>query len=713
MGGFTGPRNHSQNVVPRAFMRRLPQRARSFHALIPDAMQDVVGAVRHNPAPVLDSEAVVRHFLDLLNSYQYSQDYTVEQAIILLLDTPEYVPTIKAATQRKRDGGGEEKKTTQPSRIMTQELYEQYESQMRNHLLIHEESQLEIDRTAVWRSTARRNEIYRLYGNALARDAHVRDGLVVMLDDALAIDEDRYCEVRSQMLGDYDFYARPAYEQECLAAYLTRHHMTQRLFKYPDGAFVRRAATCIGEADLKVCWYIDMAIYQRYLIVSQDTDLIWILLLHCKRLLNAEGRLPDELELWIDSQTPKDARKGRSRPYRFIDVKALYNGIVELFAREYPSVQHPIETYLFLFDIVKTDYTKPFDTSLEITWAVVWNTFSELHSASPLGHLLYLGECYDEEKPLSKPVTVKRERRRFLPRELRGLLNECVLMRYDPHTDAHQLALDEVAVQRFLYLLCELKVRRDLVAIGHSEYDNELDNRYIIDTDELFMKIALLEDNVAQCRAGVQSPAQLKQRVDDDRWSMFRAALDEVKAANTEFKAMPLDEQWAVPVLAPSQKDTLDMDAIPMPGATKRRARAQSSASVQHLAQVTDLSKKTRPPQWGVPSLQRMLGHIYRLEFVMNYHQNGWLAPEFALSFAEGDERQPALSKHGWRQREVPQTAETVARGDFNCVYYATEFAHGPPRPGVLPFRLYETTECDEVYCRRHEYYAATQQQLK
>ena len=91
----------------------------------------------------------------------------------------------------------------------------------------------------------------------------------------------------------------------------------------------------------------------------------------------------------------------------------------------------------------------------------------------------------------------------------------------------------------------------------------------------------------------------------------------------------------------------------------------------------------------------------------MNYHQNGWLSPEHALCFGESHELQPALSKHGWRQREVPQNAETLARGDFNCVYYATEYVHGAPQPGMLPFRLYETEECDEVYCRRHEYYAA------
>lgn len=704
MGGFPGPRNHTQNLIGRAFARRLPQRCRSFQVGIPDAMQDVYGKVRFDPAPRIDAQGLQRHFLDLLDRYQHANDYHIEQALILLLDTPEYVPTIKAGTQRKRDNKGDGQ-----SPIMDAECFARYEAQMRNHLLLHEDSRVEMSRTAAWRTVSRRNEVLRLYGHALT-EAKVREGLTVMLDDALAIDEDRFCETRSHMLEDYEFYARPAYDQECLAALLTRHHMTQRLLVYEDGQFKRHKATRIGEADLKVCWYIDMALYQRYLIMSQDTDLIFILLLHCKRLLNSEGRLPDELELWIDSQTPADAKVGRSRPYRFIDVKALYNGIVELFATEYPSVQHPIETYIFLCTVVKTDYTKPFHKSLGITPRVVWNTFSELHSANPLGYLLYEDECYDDDKPGAQPVVMKRERQRYLPKELRGVLSRCVSVQYEPQNDAHQLTLDELAVQRFLYLLCELQVRRDLVSIGYSEYSNKLDNRYIIDTDELLMKVRLLEENVARMRAG-SSAGALKEKVEQDRWAEWRAALDEVKQANTEFQALPVKEQWAQPALPASQKDTLDFDSIGMPGSTpsakRGRSRAQSTASVQYLEKATDLSRVERPPQWGVPSLQRMLAHIYRQEFVMNYHQNGWLAPELALNFGEGHEHQPALSKHGWRQKEVPQNAETLARGDFNCVYYATQYVHGTPQAGVIPFRLYETEECDDVYNRRHEYYVA------
>ncbi len=585
---------------------------------------------------------------------------------------------------------------------MTRAQFERYEPHIVNHLLINEDTRVEIDRTTLWRSTAPRLQTYRVYGHAWVH-AHVRDGLVAVLDDALAIHEDLYCETRSQMLADYDFYARPTYDQECLAAYLTRHHMTQRLFVYPDRRFAREPATRIGEADLKVCWYIDMALYQRYLIVSQDTDLICILLLHCKRLLNAEGRLPDELELWIDSQTPADAKEGRSRPYRFIDVKALYNAILELFAREYPAVANPVETFLFLFYIVKTDYTKPFHKSLGVTWRVVWDTFSELHCANKAGWLRYNDNCYDEADPRAMGVVLERARESYLPRALHGLLNECVTLRYEPQSDAHQVALDEVAVQRFLYLLCELRVRHDLVAIGHTEYDNKLDNRYILDVDELFMKIVLLEDNVARCRSGALAYT-LKSDTEKERERAFRAALADVKDAVIEFKARPVDEQRALPPLPPSERDTIDMDAIGMPGKASRRPRSLSAP--QQQARVTDLSRVERPPQWGVPALQRMLAHIYRQEFVMNYHQNGWLAPEHALCFAEPHPNNPTLSRHGWRQREIPQTDEAVARGDFNSVYYATQFVHGPPQPGVLPFRIYETVECDEVYIRRHEHYA-------
>jgi len=128
---------------------------------------------------------------------------------------------------------------------------------------------------------------------------------------------------------------------------------------------------------------------------------------------------------------------------------------------------------------------------------------------------------------------------------------------------------------------------------------------------------------------------------------------------------------------------------------------------------IVTLSERDIPPRYGIPLVPAMLARIYRIEWMINMHQNAWICSAYALNFDATHENNPLLSRHGWRSREIAQTEQSVARGDFNNAYYTQRYMPGVPRPGVIPFRVFETVETDEIYNRRHAEYAFARQYLK
>jgi hypothetical protein len=653
----------------------------------------------------------------------------VERTLVMLLDNTEYVPAIKSCTQKQRDGGGE------GAVVMDERDYENYMARRtdrataHDHLIIDEFSaDLPLRRATVWRSVNLRLQLVRLITHALLLgDPLPPAPRVLVLDDGFAINPDTFCEKRSAMLDDYDFYDRSAFAQECLVSALSRHHMTQRLYLYPDGKIARQRAWPAGEADIKVLHHISREHgARRYMVVTQDTDAIFILLLHMKTLLDPATGEPDaDLELWLDTRRPqeepkKDKPAASNRPYRFINIKTLYCGILQLFAREYPSVANPIETLVLLAYSLETDFTRAFHPYLGVQPHTVWDTFSELHHPPPPptkkpgteeGFLLFRGVCKDDETT-TQPA--ERKRQYVLPRTLHGVLNRVVRVHHNPANDAHELAVDELALQRFYYLLCEFKVRADLALVGYSAFGRlpPLGTKYILDPDQLFMRVAELEDKVALCRrGGLQA---IREREAEEQ-RHFMSLLEEEKraAAQASAGARPVIRSKFSPPPAPKpQPQTTGVPVPPVVRWTEFDLLTTEEQEVAHPItdeRVVELARREIPPAYGIPRHRAMLARIYRVEWLMNYHQNGWLsADEYALNFGQLHERSHTLSKHGWRVREIEQSDEAVARGDFNSTYVTMRYTgEGAwPEAGVMPFRVFVTEETDEVYNRRHEAYA-------
>jgi len=113
------------------------------------------------------------------------------------------------------------------------------------------------------------------------------------------------------------------------------------------------------------------------------------------------------------------------------------------------------------------------------------------------------------------------------------------------------------------------------------------------------------------------------------------------------------------------------------------------------------LLKEGVAKDYGVPRLQAMIARVYRTEWLMNYHQNGWKTTAYMTNFAEAHPLDTTLSWHGWKAEEIPQSEEAIKRGDFNNSYYTSVYEIGV-EPGVIPFRVYKMVESDQVYNRNH-----------
>ncbi len=901
MGGFRRERNHLLNLVPKAFSRECKQK--SFQRAIVDMMQYVVGVIKHEKedrARIHSSKIirVVQNTVDYHMNQQ--QDYQIKECLIFLLDTPEYVPSLKAVTQKSRDCNNNNNNNNSIFNSTDFTIHCQKNDIVKdNYLMINEDSIIEIDRTKAWRSIGPRLQLYRVITLAvIAMD--VRPGLVLLLDDGLAINDSTYCGVRNDMINDHGFNTRSEYDKECLVASLSRHHMTERIYIYPDDKIARQPCAFIGEADIKICHYITPDV-DSTIIHSQDNDSLYIALLHGKTLADPNTRrIDDRYEIVIDTQTPKDQRRGISRPYRFVDIKILYNSIMDLFEKEYPTIKNPIETIAMLAYTIKTDYTQPFHRYLGITERVVWDTFSELHSINrdTIGYIAFNDTLIDDANnvknndnegddddsddenadgddnnnnddddddddevvPTSKSASKKkvggiiRSTTRYLPHEMKNILSDAIICCYNVENDAHDLDVNEGKWTQFYYLLCEFKVRKDLAHIGYSDYNNKLKNRYILDVDQLFLKIVELEELIDVCR---KDGLDAIRKIEAEKNAAFLACLESEKKAAADLVNKALEErkrnnsmkifpsmiskkpqqqhlsssggstnrnirnectinitgserkeyeknrnhielsnsrenlskhEWSdmfdsadsifmkddqnpqptsklknpsvvtkkyeqslLPVKSRNNDNTnntnntdnnnnkpvekteeekkkesekrdewlkmfesVDCPVIttkPLSSSTTSLTKSSSVPSSHGITPIIDkkivtlCKRKNIPPRYGVPEMNRMKARIYRIRWILNYHQNGWLSTDYSMNFDATHYDNYNKSLHGWRSIEISQKPETIARGDFNNSYLTFQHIDGPPVHGIIPFRIFETFETDDIYDRDYTHY--------
>lgn len=681
MGKHEQWRDFLRVLASHCFRESIPN-GTHFDMCIVDVMQFLAkmrSDTRFKPKDITDR--VVRAAYDYSNIGDNPESPIIDKAVVLLIDTSKNVPKCKAATQIERDsgitanvgGGGEEEEEESPEEketggsIMTKEVYESVLQEMGlnyGDFIIHYDMgkvPAQMTPTMIWRSNNLKWQLNSMIVSHLLKNVKVPRHKVMIIDDGVVFgDPDAYLHLRNKALDEYQFHDKSEYEKEMLVSFLVTHALTQRYVLHHDGQYKRLPESGIGEADVKFGNYIMRESdgrrnpIRRYLIVSQDTDSIFILLAHMKRLIDPKtGEIDADIEVWIDSQMPSDKAKGHSRPYRYVNVKALYYAIIELFKVEYPSVKSPIETLLFMVNALDTDFTPRLGGKyLGVTRLTMWNVFSETHH-----------QPMDMKDPGYITFSrVKKERSKVIhySNKTHHLLgNGTISVVQDEEANEYRIVIDMVKSEAFLYLLCQLKLVGDMIKL--KMITTTKPQFYYSDPDVLLIHTRELL-------------LTMKAYKEDD--SNFQK--------NTT--TLLMGKKFVLPT-EKSAKSTSDV------GPSLFFTPKETQKYYDKAAMYTLTSKSVIPELYGIPTRAQMKGRLFRLYWVLNYLQNGTVSKHAATSYDALLPLDNSITRFGWTRKQLD--TQGVNHVNLNSSYHVQSL--GQVILGDMPIFVHATTECDEL----------------
>lgn len=625
-------------------------------------------------------DSLIRMVYDYTNYENQSERPQINGSTVVLFDSPKFVPHNKAATQMERDGNDEpeeeeeeeveeeetEKKGPNPAPVVVVEkeavimngaMYEAVLKELGiqpGEFMIHVNMPnpcYAFEGNTIWRSNTTRWQLTRMVVTEMMSHVKVPPGKTLVLDDAVVVGPEVYRGLRETMIAEYGFHSYSPFEQEVLVAFLMNHCLAKRVILYEGGEFATQPVTGIGEADIKICHYIkgDEG-PKRYLVVSQDTDMLFILLLHMRRVYDAG------VEIFIDSQTPSDRASQVSRPYRYVNVRALYEAILDLFAREYPTIEFPIETLTFLAHLGRTDFSKPFDPFLRISPLRIWNLFSELHHPEDTknGGGAYITfrkkPAVEGSKAMQGAVKrgytymdgVERCSKRVYASDMSNVLGSGALIcMYDSETEVYHLELDERRCEQFLYYLAQRRLQADLALAvarpttlaGRARRDPRV--LYLCEPDILLSHASDLCRVLENSRTGRSNESDV--------------AIARLTANNN-----------ATP--APPAKHTLNKFFRPQ---VARISPAITLPPTQplNLKQVSQLASRKIPPNYAIPTRSVMQRRIKCYRWILAYLQNASVDTDFSTCYSETSPLDDSLHLYGWRDLEVVGDMELANSG--------------------------------------------------
>lgn len=663
MGKLEQWRNFLCVLFPQCFYTEVGP-GTAFDVILVDLMQFLAPMVLDKKFPQFDASRILRRLEERVSYYANRENATtrpqVKCSLVLMMDTPQWVPKNKAATQQSRDGKHQQAQSdddeadeaddeaealdelmiTGPhmDASLYQELMKQLGGKEGSLFIDVNQSPLNgLKGATVWRSVNLKFQLYRLITHHLLHFP-VGEMKTIIFDDGIAISTEWLAALRTEILkNNPDWQTKTAFEQECLVYQLMiQQGFHQRLILYDDRQFHRFPGSRIGEADIKIQAYIRPENGAKsYLCVNQDTDIIFILLLHMQYLLYGSNGVG--VEVWIDTRSPSEKKDAPPKPYRYIDVKALYFSLKDFFQTEYPSVQHPVETFCFLVFSLRTDYTRPFAGCLAVSPRLVWNTFSELHST------VIKDQGYVQFTSKPDPKTLCRSKTTRYTSQLQNLLGDAV--QYDSVSE--QFQLNQTSIAQFYYYLCQQSV---------------MTAREKIHLPTVPVKAALRSHELLLCGRELS-----------ERLNAYRNRNLTVPHQQQEQTEMEVE-------LSPHQMfDALILPSAPLTGQKLKQYLLQNETVLARL------SKKPTPEFYGVLTQKQMAARIARIAWYLKYCRHGWQQRNNHSDYTQQLDVNTSL--WGWREEEV-----TVS----NSTYYDARLTINE-QTGGNEFKYYQVTESDQV----------------
>jgi hypothetical protein len=679
MGGFENWRNFMMILFPKCFQDRLEDGTEFCISLV-DLMMVLAPCVLSMKDAPFDTYPLLRKIEKTVAYYQNNEeDVTrplIKTATVVMIDTVHRVPKNKTAKQKMRDGD--------QCQYMNEELYNKMMTlnEPVNHLFISEGAQqfpYPLEGNTVWRSVNLKLQLYRVVTHHLLCTP-VKEGKVLIIDDGPAFAADDFEAVRKRMIDEHHFNERTPFEQECLVHQLLTHskNFITRYMVWHDSKFRRFESTATGEADIKIQHYIrrDNGA-KKFLVVNQDTDVIFILLLHMKTLLK-DDETDDDIEVWLDTRSPCDKRD--ARPYRYINIKKLYYAILRLFENEYPGVLYPVETFCFLVFTQETDFTRRFHKCLQVYDSVVWNVFSELHSC----HKDYIKFSQDSKHGLKRQA-----KQNAFSKELEGLLNHAI--NYDAVKKSYILI--HWKIKNFYFLLCQQRIMnvRKKLSISNGVYDNKNETTLIPPAELLIYAREICEK------------LEKFKKYEETQQKTFINLLKRKSPHTDSHESVKKLKRSSRPATiiyleVNDEKEEEEREEIVL-NSDRKKPASFTLDDLTYLrmneAELRVHSKKEIPDQYyGVLNENDMLARVYRVEWYLAYCTDGWRSSPLTYDFTQCARQDNSLSVWGWKQVEHTDISM------LNSTYLATRYS--PYESPENFFVASEILETNDVYHNRY-----------
>jgi hypothetical protein len=213
---------------------------------------------------------------------------------------------------------------------------------------------------------------------------HSKNGHILILDDVPKRPSDMTAD--EKVCNDTDHFYMLQHNISRGLMYLTCPRTIYQISNSPDHNRIDQhgnrakvkpfSFTKTGEADLKMLHYIDKKLGNSFLIRSTDGDVIPILLLNMRNFINKDGNV--DIEIWMDRSSLYDeSSKATSANKSYVNIVELWRTIITYFKQKFPSIKNPIETFVLMMIITKTDYVYKFEHLEEMQsktekWLRVW-----------------------------------------------------------------------------------------------------------------------------------------------------------------------------------------------------------------------------------------------------------------------------------------------------------------------------------------------------
>lgn len=693
MGGFDAWRNFLLSLFPECFLGEFED-GKEFDISIVDLMEYLAPAIQSQKMGMSKTGFLKEYFdtgyvtrkVDEAVAYHINYDNNpkhpiITKACVFMLDTVHNVPRNKSSKQKARD------QTDLPH--MNEALFHKMQSlstlKRPDNLFLFEDlgatQRYPLDGNTVWRSVNLKLQLYRLLTHHILH-ARIKPNTILLMDDGLAFSTNDYERVRKSVEYDLQIQGKGEFEKEFIINQIMTHSkdFITRFMVWEDAVFRRFHSTGIGEADIKILSYVKRGLgLKRFLVVNQDTDVIFILLLHMKSFLKGDAS-DDEYEVWIDTRSPNFAQS--IKPYRFINVKRLYYAIEAFFTREFPLIKYPVETFCFIVFSQETDFTRKFSPSLQINPAFLWNCFAQLHTGKP-DYIPFCEKACGGERRVKVSIGMKGK--------CGGLLN--VAIQYDMVKRRYVLKHETIA--SFYYLLCQWKLLslRKEIALSNGYYDYGEDS--LVPVDELLIfgrEVQEILDSYKQYDA--------ENKAESEKFFLTQSTLKRPSPTPSpceEEKRYKPSSSLTQPkrVIKISIFDDDQDEASPIcPLQAKCNITNQMrNYLVRHAKKLQQLVKRESVNEYfGILTKNDMLCRIYRIEWYLSYCTDGW---KTLLPCTERAKHDPTLSQWGWEERVVE--GEEEFQRVMNSSYYHAQY--DPQKPHL--YQLSEVVECNRVSHKR------------